>query len=104
MLPSDYISMGWCQFNFAEDIDKNLVDATSPKAVAWCALGAISVLGQEDLILYHDYRKELRKVIPGWISEWNDAKDRTKNEIIDVFKQVERNLALNIQNETDKTI
>ncbi len=98
MLPSDYISIGWCQFHFAEDIDKKLVDSVSEEAVTWCAFGAISILDQEDSKLYDDYCKELRKIIPGLIHTWNDAKGRTKNEIIDTLKQVEHNLGLNTQN------
>lgn len=101
ILPSDYISIEWCQFSIAQDIDNNTINFTSKKAVAWLALGAVNKLLLENKELHYNYCNELRQIISGSINSWNDANIRTKNEIIGTLKQVEYNLGLNIRTKNE---
>ncbi len=81
------IDRGWTQGTFARDAKgaRTLYDA--PDAVCYCSLGAIMVVGRgfapeaSTLAL----TKAIGSGHPANVAEWNDAKDRTKEEVLAAY-------------------
>lgn len=76
----------WCQGRTALDASKNIVPATSAKAVCWCAFGAIARIApglNEKYAAEQALRKQAR--VPT-ISAWNDAQGRTQSEVVAMFR------------------
>lgn len=76
---------GWTQGAFAQDVEGCIVSPMDPRAVCFCTLGAISKCGDDN------YRaaavtvsKWLRQNYAGvnGIVDWNDARGRTKEEVV----------------------
>jgi len=85
------IAQGWTQDQMARDSADRVCDPDSKDAVCWCALGAIraegrtptggaaerrlaEVIGRESLFWTYEI-----------VTEWNDALDRTKEEVLTTF-------------------
>ena len=82
------IKKGWCQENYAIDKNGEDVDPCGDKAVAWCALGAIDSIIPNEFSIINDCEKTLLSMIKGnSISHWNDAKKRTKEEVVALFEK-----------------
>lgn len=82
MKPSELLRQkGWCQGQSALSQEGIVVDATDPRAVRFCAFGAIekslgAVNTDDERVgsLYAD--------IAGSLVDWNDKKGRTAEEVI----------------------
>ena len=116
-LPSDYVRAGWTQGVirtvdgvvgrwtvdvYARDSDGNVLDnaqARDPEAVAWSAIGALRawLMGEEDpyeVVPKNNSFLEKLQELHGIrsISEWNNAPERTADEVADTLESVERAL------------
>lgn len=86
----------WTQGVAARDAQGECVTSTSAKAVSWCLVGAISYLYDErDLSVIHQ-TDEFRKIRKSFIAEygksvtdWNDAKNRTQEEVVALCKSLD---------------
>jgi hypothetical protein len=95
-LPSHYIKFGWTQNVAARDKDGNEVLPSSEDACCWCIYGAIGA-SRKDLSreTRYKYENKVEEVIGNYsISLYNDSPARTKQEVIDILEQVERELGL----------
>ena len=78
------IEQGWCQKTDAKDKFGNFVSADSYAAVCWCSEGAIiSVVGLNNQA--EDTMDILRFITNCGIVKWNDAPERTKEEVLELF-------------------
>lgn len=76
----------WTQGASARDRTGKEVLSRSPKAVCWCALGAIgraaSSLGQSPYVSV----REFEAFIESEVSDWNDALGRTQAEVVQALR------------------
>lgn len=79
---------GWCQFLSAKDINGVHVEVTSPDASSFCLQGALR-LAYGYSPLYEDKMELIWKELYERPDKWNDAPERTKQEVIDLLKKVE---------------
>jgi len=82
-----YIEQGWTQKANARMADGKEVNSLAPEAVSWCAGGAIN----KAMRCYEDYETcwVFRAVVPNQdIVAWNDAPERTKEEVLAKFDEV----------------
>lgn len=79
-------SSKWTQGTFARDSDGYSVYPTHKDAVQWCVMGALDVCYPDpNELLNKDW--ELGKAINSpSLAEWNDATDRTYEEVYEVLK------------------
>lgn len=85
-----YIERGWTQGAFARDGDGHKVAFEHPAAGCFCALGAIERAegGDTSYASGQRARFSLRAVIgSNLIGEWNDAPERTKEEVLSAFSR-----------------
>ena len=101
--PSDYLKKGWCAGNFAQDTWGYSVDSISDAAVSWCMLGALDVsLARGDILAryYYELLKTLfAKLEPEAlhgpkhvISQWQDDKRRTHQEVVEMMQWAEKQI------------
>jgi len=84
------VRQGWCQNAPAKTARGKATGPRDPKAVAWCALGAIEKLcgGPND---GGEVKRSLREVVwPMEIAEWNDRGYRTAEEVAKTFEEAAR--------------
>lgn len=96
--PSDYLKQGWCQELLSVDSNEEYIDPLNPKAVKWCMFGAITIAeykacGTHGGLIYGQLRRNLNKTI-GSIHRWNNSSKRTKDEVITIMEQSEREVGL----------
>lgn len=91
---AEIVDRGWCQHWYAKDAAGNAIGMTPSgalkvEAVSFCAVGAIiRADGGDDFSGYHPYVGYLERAIGrAPISEWNDARGRTKGEVIAALHQ-----------------
>lgn len=81
------IEKGWTQRTYARDANGNVVEETDGGAVAFCAAGACWAVSSREA------RDALRRQVgletntPDWpsISAFNDAPDRTQQDVLALF-------------------
>ena len=103
----ELISKGWCQFALAVDSNFNVVDYNNSTATSYCLIGAL-----EKSIFRDKYSKSntdnhkyftkvyniLLKYIDGphfTLSTWNDSRDRTQQQVLDMLDNAIRDLEKN---------
>ena len=75
----------WTQGRPARGKDGAFVDARSPQAVCWCAIGAVDAAVASATFYFTALkaRDALRFAIgSGFIVDWNDAPERTQTEVV----------------------
>lgn len=72
------IEHGWTQSVYARDAYLRHVAIDSPKAVCFCLAGALRRVGLQPSVNYKSYFKGE----PGVLTTWNDAPERTKDEVL----------------------
>lgn len=80
------IRRAWCKNALAKDVDGKLCGPREPRAVAWCAIGAIQKVvrgGPED---GWELRSALRNVTWMDITAFNDRCERA-DQVADVFEE-----------------
>jgi hypothetical protein len=83
----DYIRKGWTQQVYARDVNGSCARDNS-SAVAWCSLAAILNVYDENSETLSNALMKLRIIIGHWdIVRWNDAPERTHQEVIDAFER-----------------
>jgi len=98
-----YYKKNWTQYVFARDKDGNTIDATSPAATCWCALGALQVIAdknrQYSFAELRDTLYDLAHICA--VTNVNDANNPNKahKEVIRIFNQVIKNLTLRLERE-----
>ncbi len=97
MKPSELIERGWTQKALARDEKGVAVTTCDKKGVCWCPLGAIIVAvkcGKSTAC--SEFIRLMAEKLGGLgrhsISEWNDAEIRTKEEVIELLRQVEKQM------------
>lgn len=98
MTAAELVKYGWAKGVNARNAEGDAIDYNSPKAVAWCLLGALA-FAYEDLQAFLIARAKVGAVlnnrgIPNTtfndipdIASWNDATCRTKEEVIAVLEE-----------------
>jgi hypothetical protein len=101
------IRRGWTQNAYARDRDGVTVDSNSPEASCWCVMGALGedvadFFAQPDVVVSVYCRlhrlcevsdiAEENTITFGSLSDWNDYPDRTKKEVLEVFKKAEQEI------------
>jgi len=85
LLTEKGFTKGW----FAKDADGHDIADISPYAVCFCSYGAINRaacdLGLRDSYAGDIATSALEKVVPTGVPEWNDASDRTLEEVLAAF-------------------
>ena len=112
-LPSDILEeSNWIRFSLAQDAQGCDVLTGSPRAVAFCVIGACS---RGEVARFTDYWDLLEEAVllhypddaidfliqrdnddsPGVaLGEWNDYVVRSKEEVVEILRQVEKGLNL----------
>jgi len=85
MKPSDYIRKGWCQGATALDAGGVIVSASDPLACRWCASGSVIAAFGES-VKAGNVVWNLTSYLVQSVPAWNDNKDRTQDEVIDVLE------------------
>lgn len=75
---------GWCQRALCDDVGR------------YCALGAISAAGTNALNLTTGVLAKHLGIV--WISEWNNAPERTAEEVIAALEDAALTRAINLRN------
>lgn len=79
------IEKGWCQWVFAETSDRTTVDVMDVDACRWCASGAIRHAAKDGCNNLDAYDIFQCVIGTDYVSEWNDAPDRTQAEVLAAF-------------------
>lgn len=87
MKASEYVRKGWTQGEYARNSDGKYVLWSDPTAVCWCLDGAL--MAAYPGVGYSLAINKLRDVAPFNIIVWNDAPDRTKQEVIELLERAE---------------
>ncbi len=100
MLPSEYIQMGWCQNTEARDAYGVPCEPTDSDARSWCSTAANSLWPDEPeaqhILVEMVFRVMDEEYIldvdssEGIVSQWNDALERTIDEVIAVMLYAEQ--------------
>ena len=77
------VTIGWTRDHLAKDKDGNPVMGSSPKAVRWCAFGALSAPPSKSF--NEAYRFITDDVLCESLAPWNNAPERTQEEVVDLF-------------------
>ena len=103
MKPSEFLKQHeWCKGSYARDVDGNICNTGEECAHSFCAVGVL-------MVVFPDF--EDRKIFCLELSKylnyervicWNDVPQRTKEDVIAVFEEVERRLELAISDSTKK--
>lgn len=96
------LKTGWTQGEMAEDRAGRPVGSTSHEACRWCLLGALRAAGApaDDSIfsaLHRALRRRCAKESPSGgvalsLVAWNDAPERTRDDVISLLKEVAEDL------------
>lgn len=89
-----YVAKGWTQGTLAKSNENRKVSFHSPRAVCWCALGALRLAGG----YYEEGQDALERLLPyeTELFTWNDAPGRTQAEVLALFdKAIEAERARN---------
>lgn len=83
------IEKGWCQHVYALGPEGKGISARSPRASAWCPDGALFSRDTESgTEAYVYFARAVHEANPGWsIWEWNDAPERTKEQVLAMFER-----------------
>lgn len=98
-------SIGWCQGGIARNAKGDEIEISSSAVVEFCAMGAIhraawiECSGIEDkalsafcdkLVEWHKVKPDPRLIdnVENTIGKWNDAKNRTKKQVVDMLRDV----------------
>ena len=103
----ELLQEGWCQFNLAEDRDGAPINANNAGhtraagACRWCATGSIYAAMHElgTALTYVDFNETYRAVGHAWMManrgvtlddmvDFNDADDRTQEEVVASFQRI----------------
>jgi hypothetical protein len=92
----EILGRGWIQFQGAADAEGKAVFIESDKAVCFCSFGAMEracwELGYEKLSKESwEFFRFVRTFVPrphGSIMVWNDAPNRTKEEVLSFFQNI----------------
>ncbi len=80
----------WVKTKWAADLLKRPVDPCSPDAVCFCLLGAIDFCYREGTDVKDEVRNKIRKYIGrASIMLWNDAPERTFEEVKSLVNQLD---------------
>ena len=82
------IEQGWTQKTYARSEDGDSVAYNSPDAICWCAVGAICAVDSSLSSAVDRATKILAETIEisrSSLTEWNDAPDRTQDEVLIAF-------------------
>lgn len=84
----------WCQHSYAAD-HEDFQSPQSDEACMWCLMGGISRItgvgvmsGIESTALYMSIDAHLRGNAAYGLISWNDDKDRTQSQVIEMLKEV----------------
>ncbi len=96
MLPSEYLTKGWCQNTASQDDNGNPVINRSPDAVKWCIQSSANMSVSNGHITDEQYRQLLmylkNEVFD--ITGWNDSPNRTQSEVIKLMRSAEESIGL----------
>jgi hypothetical protein len=97
------VTDGWTQGEWAKDANGKGLVYDNPKATCFCAEGAIlrSGASEDSSIPQEDAQERLKEAIVSTesIADWNDAPERTQEEVIVAFSraiELEKKLLKNI--------
>lgn len=82
------IEKGWCQNTNARSAKNRPVSASSPKAVNFCALGAITAVwlkSSNSTSSFNEAMRALNFVVGGHVPTWNDMPERTQDEVLAAY-------------------
>jgi len=90
------IVLGWTQKCFARDANDRNVPWGGTSAVKWCMSGALQQVMVGRIGKDHGPAiKELMKDIGNeWVAAWNDAPERTQQEVLDAYDRTIARLTL----------
>ena len=95
MLPSQIVQQGWCKGANARDKNEVITDMDSDNARFLCARSAVMKAFKRDIMLENIYiGKIYEKTVCSSITSWNDDKDRTIDEVVHLFEEIEKELEL----------
>ena len=101
MLPSKYLEKGWCQFVSAVDENDIPIAPNDRSAIKWCLFGSVHAAHYSGSISTTDKDNILSELacildieLIEDISGYNDAPERTQEEVIKTMKQAEIKLDL----------
>lgn len=75
----------WTQSAAARDSQGTWVTSRDPRAVCWCAIGALNRAG-DDLVLSSVAAGFVRDLIGDAVGSWNDTKGRTQAEVVKALR------------------
>lgn len=88
------IKQGWTQSELAENAAGDPVDSLNSSAVQWCIIGALSKSAgylidnaQEDTPAFQARRELEISLGGGFLTEWNDACDRSSEDVVSLLKR-----------------
>ncbi len=89
----ELIKQGWIQQHFARNAVGDVVASTSSNATCFCLVGALNRVTERDEPSRAVIKNALRqKAFPEGndvtLTEWNDEKDRTQNEVVQLLESV----------------
>ena len=90
---------GWCQHQYARTAFGVGVDVDDARAASFCAVGAIdrATLDLAAAPLRSPAVQEFLKDVPGrWFADWNDAPDRTKQEVVSALREAAARARANV--------
>lgn len=106
MLPSERIRLGWCQDAEARDAQGVPCEPDDARARSWCATAAIALWPDEPealetlvemafLVMDEDWILD-RQTSEHVVSQWNDAPERTLEEVAAALQGVERAVGVGV--------
>ena len=89
MKPSEYITKGWCQGEFARDSQGEKCYLYSPAVSEWCLVGAIKeAYLQDNKKCRRAITKLQRKLNSLQFATWNDDPTRTQAEVVALLQSI----------------
>lgn len=85
---AELVRRGWIQGDIAADADWCTCDPEDPEAVRWCAVGAMQAANDARPYVSSVLLELLLEAHIGDAGEWNDAEDRTADEVAAVLTTV----------------
>lgn len=79
----------WIKHYWAKNSIGNTVDPESVRACKWCAQGAIRRVYKSDSEILSAEAKLLRFLRRRWITNWNDAPERTHAQVIEAMRKAD---------------
>ena len=98
MLPSQYLKIGWCQSYPARDKHLNPIHISSNNATQWCLMGSVYTSLYSGSITLNEKNQLVSTILDilnisyPYITKYNDSKERTQEEIVQLMIQAERKL------------